>query len=198
MNDYLTEKSLENYLEEIFPEHEFIRDKVVPNSEIRKRPDYRNDELMLIVEFDGYGHYNQPDNILIDVYKDDVYRDMGYEIVRIPYFIQMSKGVVKLLFDRDIDIEQVYPHGFIDEKAMLPAYFCELGINRFQKDLDRFEMFKKEIIKSLDDKYEEYRNINLVLPPSLHTLLIEEMKWVFLFTLLQSLDVFASNKKINL
>ncbi len=128
---------------------------------------------MLIIEFDGYGHYNQPDNILVDGLKDGVYQDMGYEIVRIPYFIQISKEVVNLLFDKDVNIEQVYPHGFIDSKSMLPAYFCELGIKRFQRDLDRFDIVKDDIIKSLDDKYEEYGNINFVLPPSLHKLLIE-------------------------
>lgn len=173
MNNYLTEKSLGEYLKQIFPEHEFIRDRVVPNSDIQKRPDYRNDDLMLIIEFDGYGHYSKPDNILTDGYKDNVYKDMGYDIVRIPYFIQMSKDIVKLLFERDVDIEQVYPHGFIDNKAMLPAYFCELGIRRFKRDLDEFKIAKDDIILSLDKKYDEYVNINYVLPPSLHNLLIE-------------------------
>ena len=173
MTNYLTEKTLGEYLKQIFPEHEFIRDRVVPNSEIQKRPDYRNDELMLIVEFDGYGHYSKPDNILIDGFKDDVYRDMGYEIIRIPYFIQMSTDIVELLFDKNVKIEQVYPHGFIDSKAMLPAYFCELGVRRFSKDLERFEIVKEDIIASLSQKYDDYVNINYVLPPSLHKLLIE-------------------------
>ncbi|ADN08227.1 RAP domain-containing protein [Sulfurimonas autotrophica] len=173
MSNYLTEKSLGKYLKQIFPKHEFIRDRVVPNSDIQKRPDYRNDDLMLIIEFDGYGHYSNPDNILTDGFKDDIYKDMGYDIVRIPYFIQMSKDIVELLFDRDVDIEQVYPHGFIDIKAMLPAYFCELGIIRFKKDLDKFKIVKDEIILSLGQKYDEYGNINYVLPPSLYNLLIE-------------------------
>lgn len=173
MNSYLTEKSLGEFLKKIFPKHEFIRDRVVPNSDIQKRPDYRNDKLMLIIEFDGYGHYSNPDNILTDGYKDGVYTDMGYSIVRIPYFIQMTKNIVKLLFNKNINIEQVYPHGFIDRSAMLPAYFCELGIRRFKKDLDKFEIVKGDIISSLNTKYDEYVNINYVLPPSLHNLLIE-------------------------
>ena len=173
MNNYLTEKALGEYLTQIFPNHEFIRDKTVPDSKIRNRPDYRNDELMLIVEFDGYRHYSNPDNILVDEHKDDVYEGMGYKIIRIPYFIQMSTDIVKLLFNKNVKIEQIYPHGFIDSKAMLPAFFCELGVTRFKNDLKKFDIVREDIISSLTDKNENNKHINYVLPPSLHNILIE-------------------------
>ena len=176
MNNYLTEKSLGEYLEQIFPKYKFIRDKAVPDSKIRNRPDYRNDELMLIVKFDGYRHYSNPDNILVDEQKDTVYEAMGYTIIRIPYFIQMSTDIIKLLFNKDLNIKQIYPHGFIDSKAMLPAFFCELGITRFKNDLNKFNIVKEDIVLSLKHKNEKNKHINYVLPPSLHELLINEEK----------------------
>ena len=57
-NNYLTESKLSNLLKEIYPSEEFEHDKKVPNSDINLRPDYRSDELKLIVEFDGYRHYS--------------------------------------------------------------------------------------------------------------------------------------------
>lgn len=169
--NYLTEASLRDYLEQIFPKHEFTRDRIVPNSGIQKRPDYRNDELMLIVEFDGYGHYCDPRNILADEFKDSVYTDMGYTIIRIPYFIQMSKQIVRLLFRKNVNIEQEYRHGFIDPRAKLPSHFCELGLQRFELDLENFKLVKDEILYSLMQRCSEHEHINYVLPPSLHYLM---------------------------
>lgn len=51
---YLTESKLTAELKIIYPELEFIHDKIVPNSGIINRPDFSNDELKLIIEFDGY------------------------------------------------------------------------------------------------------------------------------------------------
>ena len=50
---HLNEKLLGEWLILLFPNHKWINNKSVPNSGIRARPDYRNDELMILVEFDG-------------------------------------------------------------------------------------------------------------------------------------------------
>ncbi len=170
-DSYLTEVLLGNYLETIFSEFEFERDRVVPNSKIRNRADYRNDKLMLIVEFDGYRHYSETKTILADEKKDIIYSGLGYKIIRIPYFVQISKDVVFDLFGVHTNIPQVYSHGFIDKKALLPSDFCELGIKRFLFDLNRFSYIKSEIISSLKNKIEELGDIRLVLPYSLFYLI---------------------------
>lgn len=77
---------------------------------------------------------------------------MGYKVIHIPYFVQLSKPVIKLLFDIDFDWEQQYPHGFIDEKAMLPVDYNYFGIFRFKEYLKKFEIVKPEIIHSLEAK----------------------------------------------
>lgn len=152
--EYLTEKKLGEYLNIIFPNYKFIHNRSVPNSNCRYRPDYRNDELKLIVEFDGYTHYTSSKTVYVDQVKDEIYKDMGYNIVRIPYFIQMSSKVIKYLFNVNVKIEQSYPHGFIDEKVILPADYCEMGIRRFEGDLEYFKFISYDILESLTNKIE--------------------------------------------
>ena len=168
--NYLTEKELGKILKHIFSNHPFIHNKQVPNSNIKTRPDYRNDILKLIVEFDGYHHYSTTKTIIRDELKDNTYKKMGYTIIRIPYFVQISKLIISNLFNIKTNFIQTYPHGFIDLKAMLPADYCELGIKHFENDIKNFYYIKNEIIFSLKNKIKEHKNIKLVLPPSLYYL----------------------------
>lgn len=160
-NEYLTEESLGVFLNEYFKDGEWIHDKCFLG---KSRPDYRNDRYMMIVEFDGYNHYTSTKRILSDNKKDDMYINNGYRVIHIPYFVQLSKDTVKNLFGVDVDIEQKYPHGFVDSKCVLPSDFCYMGITRFINDIRRFGFIKSDIVKSLDDKIEKLGNRDLVLP----------------------------------
>lgn len=164
---YLTEKSLGELLKKLFPNKDFIHDRIVPNSGTKRRPDYRNDELKLIVEFDGYRHYTTATKIYNERDKYNTYCSMGYKVVRIPYFVQPSREVIKHLFDKDVDIKQTYPQGFIDEKAMLPCDFCELGVEKFKEDLKRFNYIEKEILDSLEEKSKSIGDRKRVFPLSM-------------------------------
>ena len=76
------------------------------------------------------------------------------------------------MFNVDLDIEQVYPHGFIDEKCILPADFCELGVEWFKSDINRFANEFEEIINSLKTKTAKLKyGVDEVLPKSLKYLL---------------------------
>jgi hypothetical protein len=162
---YLTEKSLKDLLKQLYPNEDFIHDKAVPNSKNkRRRPDYRSDNLMLIVEFDGASHYQSTSRILADKAKDEDYTSLGYKVVRIPYFIQPNTYTLEVLFGVGIGYEEQYPQGFIDKKAVLPSDFCYKGIKRFEEDLDRFPLIKYEIVKSLRDKIATLECDELVLP----------------------------------
>lgn len=168
MNNYLTEDSLYHYLLSIFPDNEIVRNKTVPNTGIKNRPDFRIQELKILVEFDGYQHYTKNNIILTDYKKDNIYTNAGYSIIRIPYFIQLCNNTQLFLFGKFKPVPY-YPHGFIDENCIMPADFCELGLSRFINDLEKFNYIKDEIIKSFDDK-----NINEVLPPSLQKVLLKK------------------------
>lgn len=168
MPEYLTEKNLGLILDEICPNNDFIHDKSVEGSKNkRRRPDYQSKERMLIIEFDGDSHYCKAQRIKSDVEKDNDYISLGYRIFRIPYFIQITSPVLKAMLDENIEFKQRYPNGFIDPKAILPADYCELGIDLFKKDLERFEYHANEIIESLKKKITEKRDSELVVPLSL-------------------------------
>ena len=55
--EYLTERSLGGLLAKIFPNKEIIHNKKVPNTNCNFRPDYRIEDEKLIIEFNGYRHY---------------------------------------------------------------------------------------------------------------------------------------------
>ena len=51
-NEYINENNFEQIvLSKLFPNTLWIRNKTIPNSTRRFRPDFRNDELKLIIEF---------------------------------------------------------------------------------------------------------------------------------------------------
>lgn len=169
INEYLNEENLYSFLKERF-KTDIIKNETIPTIKRRFKPDFRIEEKKLIIEFDGYGHYTSPENILRDIEKDEILLQNKYEIIRIPYFIQLDEKVIKHLFGNYITNKHSfndYPHGFIDKKVICPASFCELGINKFLKDLDDFYYIKDDIIQSLKNKIEEKKKELLVLPPSL-------------------------------
>ncbi|KGF17040.1 hypothetical protein HMPREF1640_08045 [Prevotella sp. S7-1-8] len=130
---------MEDYLKVIFPEipaEEWIHDQSIKASGRRSRPDYRCETLKLIIEFDGVQHYQKPDRIRSDNENQRFYEELGYKVVRIPYFIQLSNNVVKSMFDRNIDeplFDESIPSLGIKGKNT-PAYCCPLGIKRMARE----------------------------------------------------------------
>ena len=172
MNDYLTETKLGEILKRLYPDQEFIHDKPVPlSSNKRKRPDYRCDNLKIIVEFDGISHYQNVNIILSDIDKDKDYTDLGYNVIRIPYFIQLDIETTYKLFGITLTEDLYnYPHGFIDKKAILPASYCYEGLLKFEQDLKKFSWVSDKVIDSLKTKISTL-GIRKVLPEPLNHLL---------------------------
>lgn len=156
ITNYLNEARLGIALEQVFKK-QFINNKIVPNSNLKTRPDFRNDELMLIVEFDGYKHYTEPSVIYRDRIKDETYSAMGYKIVRIPYFIQLETRTIKTLFGIDYKMAQEFPHGFIvDDGLVCPAGYCKAGYEKYKQDKTKFKDVWCEVEYSLKVKMEKY------------------------------------------
>lgn len=162
--EYLTQDSLYEFLKKAFPKKEIIVNKTIKETNIKNRPDFRIDNLL--IEFDGYLHYSKSTTQKNDEIKEKIYTDHGFSIIHIPYFVQLSTDVIKLLFNINMKWKQTYEHGFIDDKALLPADFNEKGLIRFFEDIKKYSIIKKEIYKSLDDKIEKL-GIEVVLPPSI-------------------------------
>jgi hypothetical protein len=133
-----------------FSAENYSHNRAVPDSGIRNLPDHRFEDERKIVEFDGIRHYQNIDEIKRDRMKDKVYGQMGYTIIRIPFFVQPSKETLKHYFDVDGTLDLQYPHGFIIYDSRPPTNFCSLGLDRFIDEFIKFpENVKKDIVKSL-------------------------------------------------
>lgn len=173
----LNKIELGKILKEKMPEYNFVYERAVPGASlIGARPDYRCDTLSLIIEMHGFHHYCSPQQIYGDDKKDkDWHIALGYRIVRIPYFVQMCDGLISMVTKGHVKTyRQKWLHGFIGDKVLLPANFCERGVQRFKQDLEIYSFAKEEIIQSLKEKVNKKGHISLVLPPSLYYLLDEK------------------------
>jgi hypothetical protein len=140
---------LEDYLKVIFPKtKDWIHDKAlgeVNGKRYRMRPDYRSEELKLIIEFDGLQHYRKPDIIEKDIKNDELYKSFGYKVVRIPYFVQLTDKAVKTLFDIDVS-EELFDESISSLSAKgqhSPAYLCPAGVKRMAEEFKKFpEQYK--------------------------------------------------------
>ena len=96
-----------------------------------------------------------------EIQKDNFYKELEYTVVRIPYFVQLTRGVVELLFSSHYKLDlseykdQKYPHGFIDSRVISPIDFCILGLKRYKEELKRFEVISGEINRSVINKIRE-------------------------------------------
>ena len=149
---------LDEYLSVIFPDtHDWIHDKRIEGVKSQRRPDYRSESLKLIVEFDGVQHYTNPLNIAHDYQGTLFYESLGYKVVRIPYFVQLTNKAVKKFFDVDVTeplFDETMPSLGIKERNT-PAFLCPAGIERMAKELKEFpEQYRVNVdyLKSLNNE----------------------------------------------
>lgn len=143
---------LNEYLAIIFPSvKDWIYDKPIgklpDGSNCRKRPDYRSEKLKLIIEFDGIQHYQSPEQIIKDAENTKLYMSLGYTVVRIPYFIQLTNEAVEILFNKKVKrklFNVKYPS--LDETCG-PAVLCPAGIQRMAHE---FLLFPEQLDVNLD------------------------------------------------
>ena len=155
---------LDEYLNVIFPEvNDWIHDKAlgeINGKKYRNRPDYRSEKLKLIIEFDGLPHYTKPDIIEKDYRLTEIYQELGYKVVRIPYFIQLTNKAVKTLFGIDVS-EELFDGTFSSlgiEGLNTPAYLCPAGVKRMAKEFKKFPEQYKTNIEFLRRQNNPYRS----------------------------------------
>lgn len=139
--------AMKDYLSVIFPDtHDWVHDAMIPDfrdeqgKRIRKRPDFRSEQLKMIIEFDGMQHYTNPDCIQKDIENISLYESAGYQVIRIPYFVQLTNEVVKVLFGKEIT-EPLFPPtipSMANQWKNTPAYLCPAGIRRMAQEFKRF------------------------------------------------------------
>lgn len=140
---------LETYLKVIFPNtKDWVHDKCISGirgSKARIRPDYRSESLNLIVEFGGIRHYTEPYQIKKDIENTKIYESLGYKVVRIPFFIQLSNKAIKTLFGVTMK-EKMFDENIVSidiDSENTPAFLCGAGIKRMKEDFKKFpEQYK--------------------------------------------------------
>ena len=154
---------LNEYLKVIFPDiDDWVHDKAlgltVNDKVCRKRPDYRSEKLKMIVEFDGIQHYTMPDRIKNDVLSTKFYESLGYKVVRIPYFIQLTNKAVKYFFNVDVK-EPLFNeniHSMDKNDRNTPAFLCGAGVLRmieeFKYHPEQYQI-NKEFLISQNDQF---------------------------------------------
>ena len=154
---------LNEYLKVIFPDvDDWAHDKAlgltVNNKVCRKRPDYRSEKLKIIVEFDGIQHYTMPDRIQKDIINTQFYESLGYKVVRIPYFIQLTNKAVKYFFNVDVK-EPLFNeniHSMDKNDRNTPAFLCGAGVLRMIEEFKYHpEQYRvnKEFLMSQNDQF---------------------------------------------
>ena len=151
---------LEDYLKVLYPGVEWIHDKrfgLHGDKNYGIRPDYRSDDEMLIIEFDGLQHYTQPDKIKTDIDNQAIYESFGYKVIRIPYFIQITNEVAREMFGKKVDIKLFDPSlpSMGKEWKNTPAYCCTLGLKRMAKEYRRYPQQYKVNVEHLTTQDEE-------------------------------------------
>lgn len=152
---------LEDYLAVIFPEisaNEWIHDKAIDGIGRKIRPDYRCEQLKLIIEFDGVQHYQKPERIKADFENQKFYEKHGYKVVRIPYFIQLSNIAVKSMFNRNIEEplfdESIPSLGVKGQNT--PAYCCPAGLKRMAHEFRNYPSQYAVNLKALEEVDDDY------------------------------------------
>lgn len=135
--DHLIQATLASALKEIVGEENWLGEEVrVPGTRYRWDMMLRIRGNVFVVEFDGDLHYRDSLVIRKDREKDEIAEGMGYTVVRIPYFVQLTTETLHHWFGLDADIVQEFPHGFIKSKVY-PASFCAMGVERFECEMYR-------------------------------------------------------------
>lgn len=167
-NTGLHRTGLERYLSVIFPNHTWIHDRAFGTQDdgasYRIRPDYRCEELRLIVEFDGLLHYQRPETVKKDLENQAIYEKYGYKVIRIPYFIQLTQAVVKELFGVEVNEPLFSPDipSMSAQDKNTPAYCCPAGLKRMAEELKRFPQQMAVNVEALQNEDDHLTGLSIL------------------------------------
>ena len=156
--EHLTEEKLGQMLESIAGKENVQRQYKVGK--------YKVDFLVwgnLVVEFDGFRHYNSSKVIDRDVEVARLCETLGLVIMHVPYFIQWPY-VCEALGRTEDDFGYAYPNGFISKTALTPKDFNLQGLFMFIAQLKTFTaQVQEEILATMGDNDWECYNTTLEL-----------------------------------
>jgi hypothetical protein len=150
----MSEKNTGVLLEILFPGQKIESQLRVPYQTKPRKVSWTFDfsvpERSLVIEYDGPDHYRDVWKIERDERKDGFCNERGLVLVRIPYWLQMQKGVPDYLFKMHLTSEQekaiarrIYKvpdvslvmYSGLYGSPHTPANFIEKGRKRFRAEL---------------------------------------------------------------
>jgi len=167
---------------ECFAEEYRIKGKIDDVNLAMKAWDYyiKIDNRNILVEFDGAQHYSKILNYIRDEKYEKLARSLGYEVVRIPYFIQLDTGLVEYYFKTKLvstkithsflqgfringktkipEFENTDASDFVNSMkygATLPTEYHYFGLKRFEKEMQ--ELSQNELVTVVDEIIDSLR-----------------------------------------
>ena len=89
-----------------------------------------------------------PSEIKRDEENTKYYESLGYKVIRIPYFIQLTHDVVLKLFNKNISSNLLFDESIPSlyyPNIGCPGFLCPLGIKRMAKDFMNLSQKQYEV-----------------------------------------------------
>lgn len=125
----------------------------------------------ILIEYDGSQHFTKLKQIHTDVYWEHIANKFKFEVIRIPYFLQLNTKLIEYLFNAKINtkVQAKFPQGFIVNGknnpwgyiSTLPVEYNPVGISLysdFMKGLKEngFNEIVDQIKQSELDRLKDY------------------------------------------
>lgn len=134
---YLTQKKLTELLSKYYPVKTEVK---IEGTKFRSDIQFERNGQKYAVEFDGDSHFTDLYVMDRDIEKDKILKSQNFDVIRIPYWIQIDDYSFYMLFRFDYpetlgEGDDYYPHGFIDKNAKTPAFYSHRGQEKFLRIL---------------------------------------------------------------
>lgn len=131
---------------------------------ISKKHDIRIESQSLVVNILNRSWFQSANRIETTLAQNKYLESIGYRVINIPYYIQLSKEMIQYYFDVEVDRGCEYPSGFYDQEAdsfhmigMYPANFCIYGYKYFLDEYHKYpENVQSDIKQSILDAIFNY------------------------------------------
>jgi hypothetical protein len=165
----LTESKLITALQALLAPRSVTIQHKLPDSRYLWDGAFTHNHRLVLVEYDGDEHYRNSLKIKSDIIKTNEAINLGCQVVRIPYWVQLDTVTLKYYLDLSAKVVQDFPHGFITTQYF-PASFCELGVVRFKREFESLPAeIRQAVVNSIRERIGEH-GFNYVMPKSLRRL----------------------------
>lgn len=174
------ESTLSEWMNYLFPNEGIIFDTIIPDEAQmnrgaeefhRYRPDVRIERLNLVVELDGINHFQSVKVIMSDRDKDEFLTSLGYKVIRIPFFIQLTTEIIEYYFGITNVKGSVCKCGFYSRtnnpstlNPNMPANFSSLGYQKYLKIVENLPIKSRNEIENSIEAAIELHGYEMVLP----------------------------------